>query len=443
LEREADADDAAASARGARRTLTQAEDARRTAIELGAGGCDWLVVDHYGLDAAWEAQLRGSARHIFAIDDLPGRRHQCDLLLDQNLRFDADISMGGRLPDHSRALFGPRYALLREEFATARRQVKCRSGDARRVLVCFGGGDATDRTTVALEALRKLNRADLAVDVVIGSEHAHRERIDAACRSHRFTLHVDTQHMAQLMAKADLAIGAGGSATWERCCLGLPTLALPIAENQRQVVRDCALSGVLYAPADAYLGADELADHLRFLLGNALLREAMSRRALALVDGRGAARVTRALGIFDISLRRATLQDARSLFEWRNHPAIRAASRSPQPFDWSEHHRWLDAVLHDPHRVLLIGEAAGIPMGVVRFDISVGKAEVSIYAVPDRHERASGSDLLAGAERWLLQHRPDVTQLNAEVLGENARSHGLFAAGDYQRNSTRYSKRIK
>ena len=45
---------------------------------------DWLVVDHYALDYQWEEYLSDTYRNLMVIDDLADRRHNCDLLLDQN-----------------------------------------------------------------------------------------------------------------------------------------------------------------------------------------------------------------------------------------------------------------------------------------------------------------------------------------------------------------------
>jgi UDP-2,4-diacetamido-2,4,6-trideoxy-beta-L-altropyranose hydrolase len=424
----------------------QDEDARQTQMVLAARRSDWhtdwLIVDHYSLDSTWERLLRPATDRILVIDDLADRPHDCDVLLDQNLYVDSDTRYASRVPESCRLLLGPRFALLREEFRHARAHARARAGTVRRVLVFFGGGDATNRTALVLQALAALLPAQLAVDVVIGTEHAARGEIEALCRTHSFDLHVQTQHMSQLMLAADLALGAGGSATWERCCLGLPCMTVSVADNQAQLVHDCALAGILYAPQDAFSDPGKLARHIQSLLENPLLRQSISCKALDTVDGHGAGRVLRSMGLVNVSVRPAILDDAANLLEWRNHPTIRQVSRSAAPIDRAAHDRWLAHLLGDPSRVLLIGEAASGPVGVVRFDSTEDGAEVSIYLVPGLEQPGMGSRLLAAAEDWLGRNRPEIRQIRAEVLSDNQPSHRLFAAAGYRLDSSVYTKRV-
>ena len=418
---------------------SQQADARDTRKALAGGDWDWLVVDHYALDARWESALRGSARRILAIDDIADRAHDCDLLLDQNLHPDAERRYAGRTPEHCRRLLGPRYALLREEFARLRAGTAPRDGRVRRVLVFFGGVDAAGHTRAAIEALAGLVGRKLQVDVVVGAQNEQRGQIEARCAALGFACHVQTARMAELMAAADLALGAGGSASWERCCLGLPALALAVADNQKELVEDAALAGLLCAPT---LEAAPLADHLRGLLDHPLLLRAMSRNGMQAVDGRGAGRVLRAMGIGALSVRRAGGADSAKVYAWRNDPAIRAASRNPGPVERGAHEAWFAAALASVDRVLLIGERDGEAIGVVRFDVRERAAEVSIYLAPQLGGSGFGVELLLAAETWLAQNRPDVATVEAEVLRDNRRSHGLFHAGGYRLDTSRYVKRL-
>ncbi|MDP9087167.1 MAG: UDP-2,4-diacetamido-2,4,6-trideoxy-beta-L-altropyranose hydrolase [Pseudomonadota bacterium] len=436
-------------------SVSQTEDARQTIAALQGKQSDWLIVDHYALDAVWEAILRSSATRILAIDDLADRQHDCDALLDQNLYLDADTRYAGKLPNSCSLLLGPRFALLREEFSRARTQVKPRSGPVERILVFYGGVDATNCTGFAIEALSIAAIRGAFVDVVIGADHPKRKEIAAACKGVGFALHVQTQRMAELMSAADLGMGAGGSATWERCCVGLPTVATAVAKNQEALVRGCALSGGIYAIDLDGAGPHDLALHVSSVVANPLLRESISRKGMEIVDGGGTRRVMRSMGIFQVAVRQATNADSRNLFEWRNHPAVRQSSRSTAPLEWAVHSQWLGSVLADPTKELLIGEKSGRPVGVVRFDVAGEAAEVSIYTVfestqPDERSsntgiagpEGAGAELLAAAERWLSRNRPAVRCINAEVLKENRPSHRLFNHAGYLRQSVMYTKRV-
>ena len=419
---------------------TQAADAAATAAALAPLTWDWLVVDHYALDVRWEASLRPQTRRIMVIDDLADRTHDCDALLDQNLHADLDRRYTGYVPDTCQLLLGPRYALVREEFAHARARARRPAEEVARVLVSFGGVDADNLTGAALDALTQVGVR--AADVVIGAVHPQRAAIEEKCRRQGFVCHVQSSRMAELMAAADLAIGAGGITTWERCCVGLPALAVAVAGNQREVIAEAARQGLLYTLRGEATAA-ALALHLRALLDNPQLRELLSRRGMEAVDGYGVDRVVRALDTASIEVRQATAADAAALFTWRSHDSVRRASRHDAPIEWLDHQAWLNRVLADADRSLLIGERGGAPVGVVRFDVRAQEAEVSIYRVPESPGRGLGSRLLLAAEEWLRQRRPDVAAVTAEVLAGNEHSHQLFRSAGYRLRSMTYVKQVQ
>jgi UDP-2,4-diacetamido-2,4,6-trideoxy-beta-L-altropyranose hydrolase len=421
---------------------SQAQDAADTLRAMSDLSWDWVVVDHYALDARWESLLRKSAAKIAVIDDIADRRHDCDLLLDQNFHPDAGARYLGKVPAHCRMLLGPAYALLREEFRSIREQVKPRSEAVKRILIFFGGVDAGNLTAQAIEAIAALGIADLQVDAVVGASHPQTQQIASQCLRHGFTCHVQTSRMAQMIAAADLSVGAGGSVTWERCCLGLPTLALCVAENQREQIAAAAYAGFLYAPESSDDCGLVIQRHARALIENRFLRQLISRAGMQAVDGRGVWRVVEHMVCSDIEIRAARCDDARHLFEWRNDPSVRSASRSTEPFDWDRHQSWLASVLSSPNRLLLIGQRKGTPVGVVRFDVQGSEAEISIYLVPGPHPPGDGRSLLHSAERWLTAQRPVVNQIRAEVSAGNTRSERLFLRAGYHAECSRYTKRV-
>lgn len=220
-----------------------ASDCLAALEQAGNGSAQWLVVDHYGLDASWEGAMReglGSEPppQLLVIDDLADRPHSCELLLDQNF-FGATTQQRyrGLVPAQCHQLLGPQYALLGPEYALLHPLVPPRT-ELRRVLVFFGGVDPANYTCQAIKALMAPDLAHLAVDVVLGLQCPHRQSVETLVAKRPYTtLHGPLPSLAGLISRADLAIGAGGSTTWERACLGLPTLIAAFAHNQFHVAK--------------------------------------------------------------------------------------------------------------------------------------------------------------------------------------------------------------
>ena len=212
-----------------------------------------VVVDSYAIDETWEKIVRPNTKEIFVIDDLANRKHDCDILLDQNYYLDKEDRYVGLVPEHCELLLGPKHALLRKEFYQAKETMMPRGGKLNNILVFYGGVDATDETTKALHALSelKLNSelTNVAITVIVGSSNARKDYIATYCHKAGFKYLCQVSNMAELMAEADLMLGAGGTTTWERCFLSLPAIVTSVADNQRQICEDCATAGIIY-----YLG---------------------------------------------------------------------------------------------------------------------------------------------------------------------------------------------
>jgi UDP-2,4-diacetamido-2,4,6-trideoxy-beta-L-altropyranose hydrolase len=213
-------------------------DAQQTSGALGNESVDWLVVDHYALDHRWEQALRPHCQNLMVIDDLADRLHDCDVLLDQNLGRSAQ-DYGGLLKPHTTTFISPHYALLRPEFAQLRSQSLARrtQSQLKHLLITMGGVDKDNATGQVLKALTACHLpTDLRITVVMGPHAPCLADVQqqAAQMPWPTQVLVGVNAMAQLMADSDLCIGAAGSTSWERCCLGLPTLLLVLADNQLQ-----------------------------------------------------------------------------------------------------------------------------------------------------------------------------------------------------------------
>lgn len=421
----------------------QSADARACLAAMSSGPRPaWLVVDHYALDVRWEAHVRPAADGLLAIDDLADRVHDCDLLLDQNLHAantDPAGRYAGKVSARTELLLGPRYALQRPEFATARQARARHDGRIRRVFVCFGGFDAAGQTLRAVEALAAARFEDFEVDVAVGSDHPSLPALRAACAAtDGFALHVDTADLCTLMARADLAIGASGSMNWERAALGLPSIVVSVADNQHRVAEALAERlGCLYL-GDGSWAPGALAALVTALRHTPSLVAALGRQASEIADGEGARRVADRLLPRDVALRAAGLEDCDTVHAWRNAEEARLGAFDPAPIPLEAHRAWYRRVLADPGTSLLVGETHGRPAGVLRFDVCDAIANVSVYLTPGIAGRGVGTALLRAGTSWLRQNRPGVREVRAEIRPDNLRSAGAFAAAGYHPYSHSY-----
>lgn len=392
---------------------------------------DWLVVDHYGLDVRWETSLRGLVKKILVIDDKADRAHDCDLLLDQNLNDKQNERYASLLPDSTQCLLGPRYAMLRPEFASARLRQRVRDGNVHRVLICFGGSDPHRHTIATLEALRSHVPLLERIDVIVGLANQDQTAIATICAELPNTvLHCQTDAVVALLTAADLAIGAGGTMNWERACLGVPTLAFGVADNQQQGLVSLIKSGYIVGTSSMPSpDKEKIKAWLTCLLDNPPLLRGLSARSATLVDGYGVKRIADMLLPTIFTFRPATLRDSKNLQNWRNTPEIRSISTSTDEIDLKTHETWLKNTLSDPLRILLVAEYEGQPAGIIRFDLLPQEAVISVYRIPLAN---APRGLIRQATDWLHVHHPEIRRIRAEVLAHNSASLAAFRATGYR-----------
>jgi len=277
----------------------QKQDAEATANTV-AGRLDWIVVDHYKIGAEWESAMREHADKIFVIDDLADRSHDCDLLLDQNYYKNAGTRYDERVSKACRLLLGPAYALVAPEFEKTASTLPPRPRSITKVLVFFGGSDPTGETLKALDAIESIDAREVSFDVIVGANNPVREAIRVRCeRLSNVRYFCQTREMAPLCAKADLALGAGGSANWERFILCLPSLVVTTADNQKATVAALREDGYIrWLGWHAEVDAACMASALNLAFGDSAELQSMGKRACRLMknaDGHGVLAVANAM----------------------------------------------------------------------------------------------------------------------------------------------------
>lgn len=277
---------------------SQQQDALDTIRLLNEDYPDWVVVDHYSLDVEWEGLLRPYCRFIMVLDDLVYSKHDCDVLLNQNLNASVE-QYQSLVPENCKVLTGPEFALLRPEFYEENRSkglptdVKLKAN----IMITMGGVDAQNSSCDVLKIIAKReHHENIKVHLVIGPSSPWKDDLQHLARElpYDINVHVNPQHMASIMAKSDLAIIASGSTTWECCAMGMPMIAIPIVDNQVHVAEslekyDAAL--VAY-PYELEYKLNEL---IETLLNNSARREELSQNALTLSDGKGGIKIANTL----------------------------------------------------------------------------------------------------------------------------------------------------
>ena len=252
-----------------------------------------ILTDHYEIGRPWHAAAAERGFRTFAIDDLADRPLGVSLVVNQNLGYEV-LDYAQLVPAGCQVLVGPQFALLKEEFRANRQLGATLRTSVRRLLVFMSGGDENNITSMAMRATARL---DLPVDVVVGAGFPHlgalMEEANSTANVH---IHVNTPHMASLMRRADLAVGAPSSASWERCCLGLPSVLVILAANQARVgaALDSQGAGRLLGWHHE-LTEDAIESAVRDISSTPSVLRRMSRAALGVTDGAGAIRVADAL----------------------------------------------------------------------------------------------------------------------------------------------------
>lgn len=364
---------------------------------------DWVIADHYALDARWHRMVAGELHcRVGAIDDLADRPLQVQLLVDHNADPDHGAKYKKVLRPSAPMLGGPRFALLSKRYRRARPyEFKAQVGS---IGIFMGGTDPAGATCEALRACREVARFGGDIEVVSASQaRHHNELLELARRWPRTHVLSDLPDLSEFFGRHDLQVGAAGGASWERCCLGAPAVVCSIAANQEQVLANLARLGAVRAVAGEAPASQSLGRAVAELLADPGARQAMSRVARGLVDGLGSARVagvlTASAGV-RLQLRSAQAEDEQLLLEWANDDQARLHAFNPARIGAQEHAHWFRARLDSPSCVLLIAQTpAGLPAGLVRFEL-VGSCWELSYSL-DAMFRGWGlaRPLLAGAIR--------------------------------------------
>jgi len=429
-------------------------DAAETIALAQSLRANWLVLDGYHFDAAFQRAVKAANLRLLVFDDTAHAAHYAaDFILNQNLG--ATAALYPHREPTTRLLLGPRFVQLRSEFAASSRSAEHRSAGASapskaeqcsalRLLVTLGGSDPNNVTTQVLSAFAVI--PNLTTDIVLGPANPHAAALQSPISDlpSPISFHINPPDLPALMARADFAICAGGTTAWELSFLGIPMLVLVLAENQRNNAEQLAATGAAIHTTITSLAAD-----LRAILADALRRAEMSRRARALVDGLGSFRVWLRLNEDALRLRAATTDDCRRVWDWANDPGVRAVSFTSDPIPWEQHTAWFTRKLADANTRLWIAGApvsdpalsdsrvpnaeseTGAPLGQVRFDLERSIATISVSLDAARRGKNLGALLIWSACQKLFRESA-VETIHALIKPDNTASIRAFEKAGFE-----------
>ena len=404
-----------------------------------AGGCDFLMLDHYGRGADFEKACREWARKILVLDDLADRAHVCDYVLNQNTgRQAADYD--GLLEPGCRVLAGADYALIDPSYRSLRKSVMARrrrTGRPEHLLITLGAQPDSGTLEPILSG---------ALDGGLGFESIHlvvsqRDRkLEEICKTGagKIQIHHRPPGLSDLMARADLAVCAAGATSWERCCLGLPAATLVMAPNQKPGA--AALSelgaGINLGEAET-VGAQDITAALRALSDPQTYQKSVTGAA-GICDGRGPLRVELALNPplggdgQEVGLHPAGMGDLEKIYEWQSTPGMRRHFNNPDIPTPGEHESWLLGRLEDEGAMTLMVTSGQTESGLLLLDQASqeDRLVISILMAPKARKQGIASAALAAARRLMPED-----DLWAEIKPENTASLELFAKQGYAPNS--------
>lgn len=416
--------------------MSETDDARATIDLCRPFKPAWVVVDHYDLTASWHDAVGGAlGARVAVIDDLANRPLACDLLVDHNWHPDHDVKYRTQLRRRPQLLGGPTYALLDEQYRGCAKY--CFKPEVGSIGIFLGGTDPDNVAALAARCCRDAGfRGQIEVAATSASPHLVALRT-AAEADPLLRVTVDQANLCSFFARHDLQIGAGGGASWERCCVGCPSLVLLLAENQQAVVPALESTGVGRAVEGGASLAPELTAAIGDMLTHPHARLEMCVKGRALVDGWGACRVAAWLTggqTLPLAARPASAADEALLLAWANDGTVRAQSFTQGAIPASDHQRWLGARLAQPlrSRLYIVETPAGLPVGQVRFDRTEGAGWRINYSVDAALRGAGhGRPLLQCAMEALVRDLAAPVSLLAEVKPDNAPSRAVFARSGF------------
>ncbi|MEM9543294.1 MAG: UDP-2,4-diacetamido-2,4,6-trideoxy-beta-L-altropyranose hydrolase [Cyanobacteria bacterium P01_E01_bin.42] len=403
-----------------------------------------LVVDGYHFDARYQQQIKTAGFKLLVIDDCGDAGHYyADLVLNQNIY--ARESLYPHREPQTQLLLGSRYVLLRPEFLAWRDWQREIPEVARKILVTLGGSDPDNVTLKVIEALQQVKVRDLEVVAIVGASNPHYEQLQGVVQQSQLSISLkrNVMDMPELIAWADVAIAAGGSTNWELAFMGLPTLIIVLADNQKEIARELdKLGAAIDLGWHETLSTREIASRCGSLAIATTQRASLQQRTAKLIDGKGVERLLLRLEPNLLKLRTVRPDECQLLWQWANDFQVRQSSFSSDFISWNTHKKWFNDKLQSMNFFIFIGiNGDREAIGQARFDIKDNrKAEIDISITSHKRGCGYGILLLKQALNKIFTET-FVKTVVAIIKSENLASQKLFKKANFIRIETEHPDR--
>lgn len=398
---------------------------------------DLLLVDHYGIDEKWEKIVRRHVRKLIVVDDLANRKHDCDVLIDSN-DVNAD-KYKGLVPRGCIQLIGTRYFIRNEK-------LKKKTGPVRKIkqiIVFFGGADVQNIKR-AIDKLSLEKYKKIQVHFVLGLlQENQRELKTSINKIQNFKAHIQPKNYFSILIESDLAIGSSGTAAIERCFLHVPSLILPIAENQKPNLKLLESSGC--AKGFTWKNFESILDQW---IINPDKAESMRKNCQFKFITNSKVSLKKTIHAALIDLKSVTESDSLFLHKLRNSERVRRVSLNQEKISFGNHQQWFSKVLKDRnYLVCVVRDMTGNKIGYVRYQILSGDVKVSISLIAGVEGSGVGSNALKLGEAKLLDYaeknKISIKRFIADIMPENIGSIQIFKKNGFKSmDGYSYGKRV-
>ncbi len=405
----------------------------------------WIIIDHYSLNEKWIKIVKEELKLIhnklpkfIFIDDILRTNLGSEIIINYSNTYEILKEKYDLQKNHEKTfLLGPNFSILEKNYPSLQKFARIRK-HIKNILIFFGGIDQDNFTSIAIEVLKDEVFSNISVDIVIGKNCPNKENIKKIIRNRqKSNLHIEIPSLNKLVFNADLAIGGCGTHSWERVTLGLPSIVIPIAENQLPISNFMLQNSAAIIIDPKSDIKKNFKEELLNLLKDSSILPRMSESAFKITDGLGVYRLITLLKEFQVNLvPRLTLKsDIYTYFRWVNDPIVRQNSFNKNEITFFEHKEWFHKKLLCKNTLLfIIDTEEGLPIGQIRFERRNNKEDFAKVSISiDEFARGKGfafKVLRLGLEE-LKQKWPSIRKIFAEVEFFNRKSSKTFISAGF------------